>query len=85
MSVLGRNPDKEPAVHVVKPTSEDSIDGSEPASVRQLRCQMAAQENWSSAAISSLLRENASTNNPQPPRPNSNASAASTSTSASSG
>lgn len=84
LSVLGRNPDKEPAVHIVKINTTDD-GGDNDASSRQLRCQMAAQENWSSAGISSLLRENNSDNLPEPKRPSSNASAASSATSASSG
>ena len=55
--MLGRNPDKEPAVHVVNVIPDDSTDSNDGG--RQYRCLVAAQENRSSAAITSLLCDNA--------------------------
>lgn len=54
--MLGRNPDKEPAIHVVNVIPDDSSDSTDGG--RQYRCQVAAQENRSSTAITSLLCDN---------------------------
>lgn len=69
INMLGRNPDKEPAIHVVNVIPDDSSDSTDGG--RQYRCQVAAQENRSSAAITSLLCDNATEkSSPLPKTPN---------------